>query len=239
MAIWLLKMSDSKTALSCFVLTGAVLTAHAFVPVARRRVVLNVLVISVVLTSAAVLFLGIGGGALKAIGRNSTLTGRTDIWSVLLSVHTNPILGTGFESFWLGPRLVYLWTFPIVAGITEAHNGYLETYLNLGCLGLGFMGVLIWTGYGNIQRLLERAPASGRLRLGYFVIALIYNFTEAGFRSTDLIWFVFVLSIIWPMKVGAPAVAMKVRRRKLIAEYDPMTEMLGKGITVRHAGDLG
>jgi O-antigen ligase len=239
MAIWLLKMSDSKTALSCFVLTGAVLTAHAFVPVARRRVVLNVLVISVVLTSAAVLFLGIGGGALKAIGRNSTLTGRTDIWSVLLSVHTNPSLGTGFESFWLGPRLVYLWTFPIVAGITEAHNGYLETYLNLGCLGLGFMGVLIWTGYGNIQRLLERAPASGRLRLGYFVIALIYNFTEAGFRSTDLIWFVFVLSIIWPMKVGAPAVAMKVRRRKLIAEYDPMTEMLGKGITVRHAGDLG
>jgi O-antigen ligase len=134
---------------------------------------------------------------------------------------------------------VYLWTFPIVAGITEAHNGYLETYLNLGWVGLVFLGVLIWTGYRNIQRLLERAPASGRLRLGYFVIALIYNFTEAGFRSTDLIWFVFVLSIIWPAKVAVPAVAMRVRRKKVIAKYDPMTEMLGKGIAVRHAGDPG
>jgi exopolysaccharide production protein ExoQ len=238
MAIWLLMMSDSKTSLSCFVLTGAVLAAHAFLRVARRRAVLNILVISVVLTSAAVLFLGIGGGALKAIGRNSTLTGRTDIWSALLSVHTNPIFGTGFESFWLGPRLTYLWTFPIVAGITEAHDGYLEMYLNLGWLGLGFMGAMIWTGYRNIQRLLERAPALGRLRLGYFVIALIYNFTEAGFRSTDLIWFVFVLSIMWPpLKVVVPAVAERRRRKKLIPEYDSAAELLPEDVAV-HAGGL-
>jgi exopolysaccharide production protein ExoQ len=237
--MWLLMMSDSKTSLACFVLPAVVVTAHALVPVARKRAVVHLMVISVVVIPAMVLFLGIGGGALEAIGRNSTLTGRTDIWSVLLSVDTNPILGTGFESFWLGPRLKYIWTFPIVFGITEAHDGYLEMYLNLGWAGVALLGMLIWTAYRNIQRLLERAPASGRLRLGYFIIALIYNFTEAGFRSTDLIWIVFVLSIIWPPRVMAPAVAVKVRRKKWIPEYDSVAEMLRKGVAVSHAGDLG
>jgi hypothetical protein len=111
-------------------------------------------------------------------------------------------------------------------------------YLNLGWLGLGFMGAMIWTGYRNIQRLLERAPALGRLRLGYFVIALIYNFTEAGFRSTDLIWFVFVLSIMWPpLKVVVPAVAERRRRKKLIPEYDSAAELLPEDVAV-HAGGL-
>jgi hypothetical protein len=219
MTMWLLKMSDSKTALSCFVLTGAVLTAHAFVPLARRRAVLYLLVLTVVLTSATVLFLGVGGGALKAIGRNSTLTGRTEIWSGVLSVHTNPILGTGFESFWLGPRLEYLWTLPMVEGITEAHDGYLEMYLNLGWVGLAVLATLMWTGYRNILRLLDRTPASGRLRLGYFVVAVIYNFTEAGFRSTDLVWIAFLIAIAvppirsavrsGPKKVSAPPVPLR------------------------------
>ena len=47
----------------------------------------------------------------------------------------NPIFGTGFESFWLGKRLEQLqgifFFFP-----NEAHNGYLEVYLNLGLMGL-------------------------------------------------------------------------------------------------------
>ena len=50
-------------------------------------------------------------------------------------MHTNPIFGTGFESFWLGERPKQL------EGIfffipNEAHNGYLETYLTLGLIGV-------------------------------------------------------------------------------------------------------
>jgi exopolysaccharide production protein ExoQ len=222
--MWLLVISDSKTSLSCFVLAGAVLTAHAFLPLARKRAVLTLLVFGVVLTSVAVLFMGIGGGALKAIGRNPTLTGRTEIWSVLLGVHTNPILGTGFESFWLGPRLKYVWSFPIVAGITEAHDGYLEMYLNLGCVGVAFLGALIWTGYRNIQHLLERAPAAGRLRLGYFIVAVIYNFTEAGFRSTDLIWIAFIIAITVPPIASVSRSSPKKRRPAPVAACEPVLQ---------------
>lgn len=195
MGMWLLWLSDSKTCLACFVLTGSVLVAHTFFPLARKRWILHLLVAAVILTCFAVLFLGIGGGALEAMGRNPTLTGRTDIWAVLLSIPINPILGTGFESFWLGKRLILAWSHPIVAGLTEAHNGYLETYLNLGWVGIALMAGLLWTGYRKILRLIEQDPQAGRLRLGFFIIAVVYNFTEAGFRSTDLIWIAFILAI--------------------------------------------
>jgi exopolysaccharide production protein ExoQ len=195
MAVWLLILSDSKTSLSCFVLTTAVIAAHTFFKVARKRVVVHILVFTVVLCCFSVLFLGVGGGALKTMGRNPTLTGRTDMWDVLLTVPINPILGTGFESFWLGKRLAYLWTFPIVDGITEAHNGYLEVYLNLGWVGVMALMGLLWAGYKNVLRLLDRDPEAGQLRLGYFVIAVVYNFTEAAIRSTDLVWIAFILAI--------------------------------------------
>ncbi len=45
---------------------------------------------------------------------------------------TNPLLGTGYESFWLGPRLQWFWQHAGLGHINEAHNGYLEVYLNLG-----------------------------------------------------------------------------------------------------------
>jgi len=171
---------------------------HMNFRLARRRAVLCLMVAAVIACSFSVLFLGIGSGALNQLGRNSTLTGRTDIWAALLTVHVNPLLGTGFESFWLGERLDYLWTFPIVNGITEAHDGYLEMYLNLGFIGDAFLAALLWTGFRNILRLLERQPDEGRLRLGFFVIAVVYNFTEAGFRSTDPIWIGFILAIAFP-----------------------------------------
>ena len=81
------------------------------------------------------LFFDTGGGAVEALGRNSTLTGRTEIWKLVLGMANNPIFGAGYESFWLGERLQKLWHyywFPI----NEAHNGYIEIYLNLGWIGV-------------------------------------------------------------------------------------------------------
>ena len=66
-----------------------------------------------------------------------------DLWRYLLAVPLNPVFGVGFESFWLGDRL------PALAGThsggiqLQAHNGYLETYLNLGLLGLIMFFALI------------------------------------------------------------------------------------------------
>ena len=56
------------------------------------------------------------------------------------------MVGTGFESFWLGKRLERMWSIywwhP-----REAHDGYIEIFLNLGWLGIVMFGIVLVTGY--------------------------------------------------------------------------------------------
>jgi O-antigen ligase len=130
---------------------------------------------------------------LPSIGRDATLTGRTNIWQAVLAQHTNPLIGTGFESFWMGQRMEDVWNMT-ERGIQEAHNGYLELYLNLGYIGLGLLALIIVTGYFSCMTLLRYNPNAGRIRLAFFTAALIYSLTEAGFRMMSPIWFCFLLA---------------------------------------------
>jgi exopolysaccharide production protein ExoQ len=141
------------------------------------------------------LFLDTGGSMLQSIGRNSTLTGRTQIWAAVLAQRINPVLGTGFESFWMGNRMQSVWSLSQV-GIEEAHNGYLELYLNLGWVGLTLLGVLIVTGYRNALELFRRDPVAGRLRAALLTCGVIYSCTEAGFRMMSPVWIGFLLAIV-------------------------------------------
>ncbi len=138
------------------------------------------------------LLLGIYANAIQLLGKDPTLTDRTLLWHDLLQVEINPIFGAGFESFWLGDRFrefaASRWWAP-----NQAHNGYLETYLNLGLVGLFLLiAVLIatfWKGRGELFRNFE----FGRFRLGFLLAVIAYNWTEAAFKNISPIWFVFYL----------------------------------------------
>jgi exopolysaccharide production protein ExoQ len=227
-AFWLLLKSNSMTSLACFILVSALVAANTFLRFARKKSFVNVGVAAIVFLCASVLFLNMGGGLLQSLGRNSTLTGRTDIWDAVLQVPINPLLGAGFESFWMGERLKELWTIPIMNGINEAHNGYLETYLNLGWVGVTLFGLLILTGYRNILRMLRRDPEGARIRLGFFVIAVVYNFTEAGTRSTDLVWIAFLFAVIGvPELVARKRVSTRISHASVTNEkFQRTTEIL-------------
>ncbi len=238
MAVWLLLLSNSKTSLICFIAASGVIGAHALFKVARRKLVVHLMSAAVILVSFTVLFLGIGSGVLETMGRDSTLTGRTDIWRAVLDIPVNPLVGTGFESFWLGSRLDKIWSNPELYHINEAHNGYLEVYLNLGFVGLALIALLLIAGYRNVVRSLARDPNVGRLQLGYFLIAVTYNFTEAAIRSTDLVWIAFLIALI--------AVPEKRRvRPALTKKYDSLvTQNLGEvsgdlSIPLKRSAGLG
>jgi O-antigen ligase len=134
-------------------------------------------------------------GVISTMGRNPTLTGRTDVWKSVLDMAPDPLLGAGFESFWLGPRLKKLWSI-YVWQPNEAHNGYIEVYLNLGWAGVFLLALVILTAYRKVVRGLRLDMETGNLRLAYFVVALIYSLTEAGFRIFSSVWIVFLLSIV-------------------------------------------
>ena len=76
---------------------------------------------------------------------------------------------------------------------TEAHNGYLETYLNLGFVGLFMLFGLIVATFRKIRLNLFRNPDWGRFQLGFLVAMVFYNLTEATFKGLSLPWFIFFI----------------------------------------------
>ena len=153
------------TSLACFILAAAVMVTTSFGVIARRRAIVHMLVAGVICVAFYALFLS--SGMVESLGRDPTLTGRTVIWDVVLSVRGNALVGTGFESFWLGKRLHRVWELTM-PGLQEAHNGYLELYLNLGWIGVILLGaVLIVTGYRNVIAAFTRGPATANRNLAF------------------------------------------------------------------------
>ena len=147
---------------------------------------------ALVLLVAAEMMFGLSSHMSENLGRGSELSGRTELWTALLGLHTNPILGTGFESFWLGKRLEQLeGIFYFVPN--EAHNGYLETYLTLGGIGVFLLIGLFIATFRKIRLELFRNFEWGRYRLGFLAALILYNWTEAAFKTLSPLWFVFYL----------------------------------------------
>ncbi len=192
-ACWLIVKADSMTSLACLVLAGTVLVLVGMRSVLRWRAGVPFVLGAALLVPAIALFASASGSLLQQLGRNATLTGRTLIWQAVLALHTNPWFGTGFESFWLGNRLERVWHMS-VNGIQEAHNGYLEIYLNLGWCGLLLLGTVIAAGYKRSISALRYDRQDGRLRLAFLTATLIFSMTEAGFRMLSPTWLAFLLA---------------------------------------------
>jgi len=186
MTVWLLHLSSSATSSACLALGCLVILAVHRKKMPRYARLLKTLIPATFVSYLILAFgLGMMGDFAKAMGRDPTLTDRTMIWSVVLSVKINPLIGTGYESFWLGSRLDQIWAqWP---GINEAHNGYLAVYLNLGLIGLFLISAFLVASYGNIWKGLNRASSLSAFTLGVWTVSLFYNMTEAAL-GTGLLW---------------------------------------------------
>jgi O-antigen ligase len=128
---------------------------------------------------------------------NYTLSGRTIIWDfVNFEIARKPLLGWGYQSFWLvgldGPSFVDGpgW----VKGMPSAHNGYLDTMLDMGYVGLAFLIVFIITTLFAIGRLADREPARAWLLLTVALFVILTNFLETTWmHGTDMMWLIFVI----------------------------------------------
>jgi O-antigen ligase len=195
MVIWTLHIANSMTSFSCFLMAGTILVFSSFSWVARRRGLVHIMVAGAISLSIFALFFNSSGDMVETLGRNSTLTGRTAIWHEVIKLsNERPILGTGFESFWMGDRLQAVWR--VEKGIQEAHDGYLEVYANLGWVGIAALALVIFTGYRHVMRTYRTDRNLGSIKIAFFATALIYSLTEAGFREMCPVWLGFLLAVI-------------------------------------------
>jgi exopolysaccharide production protein ExoQ len=200
MVVYLFVLADSVTSRSCMGLATIVLIAARTRLFARRKMLVHLLVLLVVAIPVCVAILGASPAALQAMGRDSTLTDRTLIWTWVVKLVPNIWVGAGYGSFWLGQRLDLM-----VQNVThtwvpyQAHNGYLDIFANLGWVGVALLGVVIVHGYLRSIRLWRGRHPAGDLMLAYFVVGVVSNITEASFfRNMFPIWLVFMLAITVP-----------------------------------------
>jgi len=216
MVVYLLWICNSMTCISCLSMAGGVMVLASRPTVFRRSWLVHFLVAATLCFSSFALFFDSGGDLLQGVGRNPSLTGRTAIWSAVIPMVKTPLVGTGYESFWLGDRLQEFWS--IQGGafkmLNEAHNGYIEIYLNLGWIGIGLLATVIIMGYRKIIVMLRNEPQAASLAIAFFVAEIIYNFTEAGFRMMGPLWILFLLVIL-----GMPKVAVSEAEHSLSPEY--------------------
>lgn len=196
MTLWLLNLSNSSTSSVCLVLGCLVIAAVHSRAFRRHPSSLKVLIPAFICLYMVLTFgFNINAELAGSVGRDPTLHDRTKIWATLLGMHTNPLVGTGYESFWLGRRLEWFWETSGLGHLNEAHNGYIEVYLNLGLIGLCLLGGFLITSYRTICRRLRPLSSLASLTLALWTILLFYNVTEAAFKS-QLMWVAFLLGAI-------------------------------------------
>src|SRR5262249_9544470 len=160
----------------------------------RKPALVHLLIVTLLSSTVYALFFQSSGDLVQSLGRNPTLTGRTDIWKLVLSMPSNPVLGVGYESFWLGARLQKIWAAIPGLKLNESHNGYVEVLITLGWLGLGLLGWVIAAGYRNVIAAYRRDPDAGSLRMAFLIAPVINAMTEAAFRMMGPPWIVFLLA---------------------------------------------
>jgi len=236
MTIWLLHLSNSATSRLCLAL-GCLVIAAAHTKAVKRHPAFLKILIPVCLCAYMVLEFGFDINAKIAgmVGRDPTLTGRTDLWVYLLSMHTNPLFGTGYESFWLGTRLEFVWRKYWL--FNEAHNGYLEVYLNLGLIGLFLLSMFLIASYRRIWKLAASSVPLASLSLGVWAVTFFYNMTEAGFRG-GMLWMSLVIgALAIPERTEDPLPIVSRKTATGIPPHSFINRRLGKSKSGTLASD--
>src|SRR5436190_23821909 len=78
----------------------------------------------------------------------------------------------------------------------QANNGYLETYLNGGLVGLSLLAAMIVSGGSKLKKELLLGASYPIVRFAFLVSAVVYNWTEAAFNGLSLVWVVLLISAL-------------------------------------------
>ncbi|GLQ24509.1 hypothetical protein GCM10007853_23830 [Algimonas ampicilliniresistens] len=194
LCLFMMLMSGSKTALlammGCF---GIFLVVRVF----RRFPFLRVPVIWAVIAGTAGLALIMTVGlewALGLIGKDPTLTGRTDIWQLLaMAIQDKFWLGYGYGTFWMDPlgpsyqtREVLQWSVP------TAHNGWLDSWLSGGAVIIILFGLLtLMTAIKSLTRIKTGGVETYWVVLSLFFFLLFSISESAILQQNDISWFLF------------------------------------------------
>jgi O-antigen ligase len=227
--------SRSSTAFTCLALA---LTLYFLLGKMQKNTdrLVGYFIISVTAIGIFALTLAAFGTSLTAIvahaqGKNETLSDRTYLWRDVIRIgNEHPLLGTGYGGFWV--ESLYKKLSPEVNNHpAEAHNGYLETYANLGLLGVALLAFIIFQSVRNALNTAMFDFEYGRIRLVLLLTIIVFNYSEAAFpRGTHIFWFSFLMVALYAAPfVEWPAASISEKDSEIVEpEPEHATAVLSK-----------
>ena len=209
---YLLYVSESATALMCFLIGLALLFGSArLAQMKSAKTVFVGAVLAIVALVGAQQAIGVSTQVSEAFGRGEGLSGRTQIWEAALSKSSNHWFGAGFRGFWETPAGMSVWEELHTNRLLTAHNGYIEVYLYGGVVALCLLGAWVWsTGLIATTKLVQEPI--GRLAVVFWPLLLLYNVTESQFFQTGSIWFtMLILTNDYPRQERRERTPVRVR----------------------------
>lgn len=130
------------------------------------------------------------------LGKDMTLTGRTDFWPLIIDRvnQNNPIFGYGKEGFWQPWRGLENPAYGIAVTKTgfvppHSHNGFMEIFCELGWVGLVLFTLSFFNNiFRGIKYLVKESFPESALPLYLLTFILMTNLTEVGLFTISTYW---------------------------------------------------
>ena len=225
-SIAVLQQAHSSTSIASFIFGGFMIAATNLPFFRRSPKRVQALFMTVILLGGVFYLLGGEATVAHALGRQPNLSDRTKIWAAVIPVCPNPIIGGGFESFWNGyGKYVTGSLSRYERGLDEAHNGYIEVWLNLGWIGVSLIAMLLVTGYFRACAAFRLSPKVGSLMLAFVASSAIYSITESGFRIMTPTWISLLL-----VCAGAQSLAISASRESAALSGGSLSRNIKTGL---------
>lgn len=193
-AFALVLLSTSKTAL---IASALGLGAMGFCALVRRGPIHTI-------AAGALLGAGLVAGVgvvllapdliVAALGRDLTLTGRTDIWEASARfVDAQPWLGYGYYAFWLPDNGPAFWVREAVAWqVASAHSSWLELALGLGRAGVVLFALQLLATFGRGASAMLQ-PQAGLWAPAFLATFALYTLSEShALQANNIFWIIYV-----------------------------------------------
>ncbi|MGL5808070.1 MAG: O-antigen ligase family protein [Xenococcaceae cyanobacterium] len=204
----LIVLANSKTALVLSIVLFLLVPLYRGLR-QRTTLVIPLSIATIIIAgSLAVMLMGNWENIAQFLGKDASLSGRTDLWEISLEkVFERPWFGYGYQSFWMeNGEASYVWQ--AIAKLQgdykppHAHNGFINISLDLGSVGLGLFLLIIAITYGRSLVYLRSGKTTLEIwPIIYTTFFFMYNHSEDTIIAPS--------SIFWSLLVAAAFTTLK------------------------------
>lgn len=236
MAVLFVALFRTESATSLAVSTGLFLVAGALLLI-RRMTPLARLAFLPLAAALFVSVIALWGQRLvsvffEAVQRDESLTGRSDIWALVLDVFAaQPVTGYGWGGVWGGPVGAAIQSRFGYDAANSAHNGYLELLLLVGWVGFAlYMLVLLAASFRSTR--LAIADSAYMWMPLVLIMLMVFNLSQARFGRPVGLFLVVVIATVALAITGGSSGSLPESRRfetgrqNRLRRVDPRSEPL-------------